>query len=582
MEIIKSIVLAFLVFSPSWLLSMELEFVTTNLLDGDRSSIDCDQVSKPQEVALTLTLADIGSASFSLCNVSSNSQTVEFSGLVVENHDNDITHSINLRYVKYWYQAEGAWDSHFRGGYKAMLVPELLLKDSDLVRVDQTTMRNYLRVGDRSSGTYVDVSHRQIKSSRDLRHAEEFQVADASIIQPISIGSGEMAHYWMNVDTSDLDAGEYRGYLLFTANNEELRLRFSLNILPYKLISSPITHSLYYRSVITPDQRSTISSEIKSTQQLREELLNIKKHGFTNPTVYQPIRSRKRWSNYSDQELAQSLDEYLSIRKELGFDGRKLFYAGLTTGAVTSEATIRGVVSSVKKVIEIALKHGYSEVYIYGSDEAKGEKLRSQERVWNAVKAVGGRIFVAGSKGHVRDMGRNTDLLIHRDEVSASERQLMHAHNNRIFKYHDPKSGPENPAIFRYKRGFYLWQNDFDGAMDYAYQHSTGFIWNDFDNRRYRDLAFTYPTKDGVIDTIAWEGYREAINDLHFLATLQYLVDHSVQTADVPPELLKDVKKFLKRLKVNSQLSPPVARRSIISHIEKLLRYARLPSELTK
>ena len=31
---------------------------------------------------------------------------------------------------------------------------------------------------------------------------------------------------------------------------------------------------------------------------------------------------------------------------------------------------------------------------------------------------------------------------------------------------------------------------------------------------------FTYPTSDGVIDTVQWEGFREGVDDTRYLATL--------------------------------------------------------------
>ena len=59
--------------------------------------------------------------------------------------------------------------------------------------------------------------------------------------------------------------------------------------------------------------------------------------------------------------------------------------------------------------------------------------------------------------------------------------------------------------------------------MDYAYQHQFGpSIWNDFDDvaDHYRDHVFAYPTTDGVIDTVQWEGWREGVDDTRYVASL--------------------------------------------------------------
>ena len=37
---------------------------------------------------------------------------------------------------------------------------------------------------------------------------------------------------------------------------------------------------------------------------------------------------------------------------------------------------------------------------------------------------------------------------------------------------------------------------------------------------RYRDHVFAYPTTNGVIDTIQWEGFREGVDDTRYVASL--------------------------------------------------------------
>jgi hypothetical protein len=58
-------------------------------------------------------------------------------------------------------------------------------------------------------------------------------------------------------------------------------------------------------------------------------------------------------------------------------------------------------------------------------------------------------------------------------------------------------------------------------SATYAYQHSFCNIWNDFDDPVFRDHVFAYPTVNGVIDTTAWEGYREGVDDVRYLTKLQ-------------------------------------------------------------
>ena len=87
----------------------------------------------------------------------------------------------------------------------------------------------------------------------------------------------------------------------------------------------------------------------------------------------------------------------------------------------------------------------------------------------------------------------------------------------KLLSYGHPQGGCVTPETYRRNYGLLLWQWGFDGAMTHAYQCGYGFIWNDFDGL-YRDENMTYPTADGVIDTLQWEGYREGVNDLRYLA----------------------------------------------------------------
>ena len=60
-----------------------------------------------------------------------------------------------------------------------------------------------------------------------------------------------------------------------------------------------------------------------------------------------------------------------------------------------------------------------------------------------------------------------------------------------------------------------------------------------------------YPTVDGVIDTLQWEGYREGVDDTRYLATLLDAIDK------VEPSKGKDAdaaRKWLDRLDINGDL----------------------------
>ena len=57
-------------------------------------------------------------------------------------------------------------------------------------------------------------------------------------------------------------------------------------------------------------------------------------------------------------------------------------------------------------------------------------------------------------------------------------------------------------------------------------------IWNDFDSTGFRDHVFAYPTMDGVIDTIQWEGWREGVDDVRYVTTLLEAIEKAKKSRD--------------------------------------------------
>jgi len=97
----------------------------------------------------------------------------------------------------------------------------------------------------------------------------------------------------------------------------------------------------------------------------------------------------------------------------------------------------------------------------------------------------------------------------------------MHKLHHKAWSYGNPQCGKEEPETYRRNYGLALWKADYDGVCDYAYQCTMGKkIWDDFDFERYRDHVMAYPTINGVIPTIQWEGWREGVDDVKYLTTL--------------------------------------------------------------
>jgi hypothetical protein len=161
-----------------------------------------------------------------------------------------------------------------------------------------------------------------------------------------------------------------------------------------------------------------------------------------------------------------------------------------------------------------------------------GDALVSQRAAWQTVHNNGGKIVTTSwdTTDPIDLTGDILDIANLGTKINATAASKMHSYGHKIFLYNQPQVGVENPEIYRHNYGYALWNAGYDGAMNYAYQSDAGKnIWNDFDDSGtviggttsyFRDHVFAYPTSNGVIDTIEWEGWREGVDDTRYLATL--------------------------------------------------------------
>jgi hypothetical protein len=477
--------------------------------------------------------------------------------------------NIDIRVVKYWYQAGNpleAWR-----GWEKLLTPELLLKDDSLVKVEGG--ENYLKV----SGEYILVSGPDgIPGIPDRPTCGEFPVQDTATLQPVNIPAGTNKQFWVTVKIpEEAMAGIYQGTISLTSPSGLIgEISLQLEVLPIELLQPYLEYSLYYNSMLpypSESQTGTISDDRKSETQYRAELKNLLEHGVINPNM------RGKYGEYYLTALAVELE----IRQQLGMANQPLYYhKELPNPTASSPEELEALETYVRENVELARSYGMTEVYFYGIDEALSKNvdtLTSQRAAWEAVRRAGGKIFVSGvreghypgdrSPGNFGFVGDIQDPLICHGEPSAQEAARWHSVGHKIFCYSNPQAGVEKPETYRRNFGLLLWQADYDGAMNFAYQYGYGSIWNDFDDSKFRDHVFAYPTMNGVIDTIQWEGWREGVDDVRYLTTLLALIEEAQESIDTSAaeDWLADLK--------SSDLTQPnldVVRSQMIGHILSL------------
>ena len=306
-------------------------------------------------------------------------------------------------------------------------------------------------------------------------------------------------------------------------------------------------------------------------------------HGITNPNV----------ASMPFEKFAQ----YLKIRKEIGMDTSPLFIGqrqNLWFSQAQTEDKLKALKKEAKKYIKVAKKHGYSDIYFYGMDEASAESLSAQRLAWMAFHEVGAKVFVAGytattsPPGNYALMGDIQDMQVCAFYPDRAEAAKWHSQGQKILSYANPQLGQEQPQTYRANYGLLLWQYNYDGGMNFNYhwcygpETDPGFL---LGVQQYSDLGpiikgwkahnMVYPKIDGVIDTVQWEGYREGVDDVRYLTTLLNAVKKAEASTDEKIKAaLTQAKAYLKELKaadVNAmEKDLYTIRAEIISHILKL------------
>ena len=408
--------------------------------------------------------------------------------------------AVDIYAVKCWYQAgREIWDTKHR-----IYVPELLLKDDRLVRVDTEKQENYLRsTAPDGTETYLLCSGPTSENLKDVRPV------DAAALQPVDVPADSLKQFWLTVHIpEDAKPGTYEGTVRFAAGQATQQMPLKVTVHPFDLLGSRLIYSIYYGAHLSKDGRPTISSTGKSEEQYRAEIKDLKAHGVLYPTNYQGM----------DETLLRRM---LEIRKEVGMPGGPFYTLGCSTGAPKDAGSLDSLRRSVRQWIEFCKPFGYDEVYFYGIDEAKDEQLKSQQAAWKAVQEAGGKTFVACYKKTFEAMGPLLNCAVLAGRPDPEEAKKWHSVGSKTFCYAYPQVGNEEPETYRRHFGLVLWKAGFDGGMDFAYQWSMGHIWNDFDDPHYRDHNFTYPTVNGVVGTVQWEGFREAVDDVRYVTTLE-------------------------------------------------------------
>jgi hypothetical protein len=434
---------------------------------------------------------------------------------------------LDLRVVKVWYQNGNGWISYFMDT-GLHLTPELLLHDEDLVRVDTAAQANYARVGN-SDGTY---RHHWITPPKVLdsiydergKHytfrpmKEDFE--DAATLQPVALEAGVFKQFWLTVQVpGDAAPGRYTGAITVAAAGQPrlAEIPVVLRVLPFTL-PEPKTYFDAERDFLVSTYNYVTYDILLSengndfdlaTRQYLGILKNMRRHNIATYKV--------RGTPGDD------LRRQLELAREAGMRMDVIIGSSMRVGRDTTHEGLLATRRYAEETRDFFLKQlGHINVYLQSGDEPGPSWIVSMRPHWKIYQDLGFKFYTAGHEalyhkgGYIYDM-HPAATFPESAEQTRKWNEIGHAY---VGWYAAQHVGVENPAYIRKQYGLAPYRNNFSMLCNYSFSMNP---WNDLAKDTYKPMVFAYCTRGELVDTMAWEGFREGVDDIRYATRLRQL-----------------------------------------------------------
>ena len=129
-----------------------------------------------------------------------------------------LAENIDLKLVKVWYQAKGAWSGIGRPSAiffpdTPVAVPELLLNDQSLVKTSIKDEKNFIYAETSEGKAYHWKGDTKRVNARQHYFSPELKIQDAGSFQPVSLEKNKNQQFWLTIKLPDaVAAGNYQGW----------------------------------------------------------------------------------------------------------------------------------------------------------------------------------------------------------------------------------------------------------------------------------------------------------------------------------------------------------------------------------
>ncbi len=499
-----------------------------------------------------------------------NKKNVTFKISDLKNADGKIlpAKNLDLKVVKIWYQNGNRWISYF-DDFGLRLCPELLLKDENMVKVDTKEVANYARIKNGNKEKFVWISAPRKLDSKFNAMQKGFE--DAKEMQSVTLNANEFKQFFVTVGVPEKQApGCYNGTITVNADGKNVStIPVKLTVLPfalpypetYKKPGMPIVCSVMGGFGIQKT-RSEYKDEKIAMQKYTELLENIKAHSLFHPSI-------------------DSTEENINIIKKMGFPTNVQFgnpmvpwFAHNFGGRMTFDQMMTAK-DAARKCSEFYKKmYGHNNILVSYGDEQGGAFVVAQRDFFKYYEEYGIRM---GCAGHASLFQKGAHVYGNMPIGSdPDDKHLAPKWNDMRDAYYGfyacQHTASENPAFIRRQNGFLGYFNGMNLINNYEFAIGP---WNDITSDVYRPMVVAYKNYGGIVDTLQWEGYREAIDDLRYATLLQQEIDKGLKCDDQKHRIAAKIALRYLALLEPDKMDLDGVRAEMVLHILNLRSFSR-------
>lgn len=473
--------------------------------------------------------------------------------------------NLDLKVVKVWYQNGNGWFSYFADpGLK--LVPELLLHDENLIRVDTSEKANYARIKTAGGTKEVWISAPQKLNIGFDSYQAGF--ADAKTLQPVSLTAGQFKQFVLTAHaTAGTRPGLYQGDIQVVAKGEKpYSIPVAIKVLPFQLPLPKANYDDKKDFVVTlmgawPRHLDTDSKAFLPT------LEDLRAHNILE------LGPNVDYNTPPDQAKLQ-----VQLMKEAGFLTKPIFGGFLPTSGSNNHPPFsydqQMNLNRLSKWYHDFYQEnfGNTDAFITSGDEQGPNWMITARPQYRIEHQNGLKTFIAGHiENYFPTSGYDLDgrpMAGYPEEANKPELWNQMGEGYTSF-YAGQHIGSEDPAFIRRQHGLQSYLSNFDMVDNYEFAYGP---WNDRAWDVYKPMVLAYPVSDGLVDTLEWEGFRAGIDDIRYATKLRQLADEAIASGDLDRvDTGKKVRQWFAGLDASS-IDLNTTRLEMIGKIEDLMR----------